>query len=311
MHSWIFIKEYSKDNNSESLLSIRLPHPRTGQAVRYILQDQTLLEIRKVDCGSQRSWFIGNTVQSDGSLFCLTPIDPLFVLVPILDTCRRKTSDSNGLFISLEDILDGEQYPSLPKLSALNNIEKYLEWVCDCQVMNSGKVVFRLNDEKVMNWLKAKISHILSNFDSFNSLKQLIQHMNNDSIDDRLRKEIRLKATIEIVMEYLPPLWRERLMAVYNFDALGRLEDEPREHRTFDLQIFFASIFNFQSQSESPSPSYLSRSTLNSHQTDATLQEFAILKITSLHESPLLDPNYCQRPLNLLARCYLNFRKEY
>ncbi|CAG8465225.1 7756_t:CDS:10 [Paraglomus brasilianum] len=224
MHGWIFIKEYGKENSNESLLSIRLPHPRTGQAVRYILQDQTLLEIRKLDCESQRSWFIGSTVQSDGSLFCLTPIDPLFVLIPILDTCRRKTSDSNGLFIPLEDILDGEQYPSLPKLSVLNNIEKYVGWVCDCQVMNSGKVVFRLNDEKVMAWLKLKISHILSNFDSFNSLKQLIQHMNNDSIDDRLQKEIRLKATIEIVMEYLPLLWRERLMAVYNFDALGRLE---------------------------------------------------------------------------------------
>ncbi|CAJ0834168.1 17694_t:CDS:2, partial [Entrophospora sp. SA101] len=120
---------------------------------RYIIQEGNLLEVQCIGCEDQKSWFIDNNiVQKDGRLFIFTSIDPLFILLPILDNCRRKNIEFQGLFLSPDAIFDHDEFPSVRKLSSINNIYIYMNWICDSQ----GCKAYRLNDMKLISWLKTK-----------------------------------------------------------------------------------------------------------------------------------------------------------
>ncbi|CAG8637152.1 28596_t:CDS:10 [Dentiscutata erythropus] len=207
---------------SGNIISITLPRPRTGLPARYVLQDGNLYEALCVDYEQQKSWFVKDTIEKDGSIVFFTQFDPIFLLIPILDNCRKKNSEFQGLFLSFDDILDNPEYPSLTRLSSINNILLYMDWICDSKELLDNKV-YRLNDEKVMNWLKKKVTNILPKFDNdkYKSFKKINQQLDDEIVDEEHRHEHRLKYTLEIVMEYLPNYWVEQLKKEYNFEELG------------------------------------------------------------------------------------------
>ncbi|KAF0465217.1 ribonuclease H2, subunit B [Gigaspora margarita] len=190
--------------SSGNIISIVLPRPRTGLPARYVLQDGSLYEVLYIDYEQQKSWFVKDTIEKDGSFVFFTQFDPIFLLIPILDNCRKKNSEFQGLFLSLDDILD--------------NPDKEL---------STGKV-YRLNDEKVMNGLKKKVTNILSKFDNdkYKSFKKISQQLDDEIVDVQYRHELRLKYTLEIVMEYLPSYWAEQLKKEYNFEKLGTWDND-------------------------------------------------------------------------------------
>ncbi|KAJ9113235.1 hypothetical protein QFC22_006074 [Naganishia vaughanmartiniae] len=94
---------------------LRLPHPRHNQPSLYLpykpkatgaagletyrpveQRIDGLLEVQKVEPEAKRSWFLEQSVVSDGSLMVMTPIDPLFLLIPLvvslLSTRSRSTT---------------------------------------------------------------------------------------------------------------------------------------------------------------------------------------------------------------------------
>ncbi|CAG8791154.1 33709_t:CDS:10, partial [Racocetra persica] len=211
--------------NGNNIISVILPRPRTGLPARYLLQDGNLYEALYVDYEHQKSWFVKDTIEKDGSFVYFTRFDPLFLLIPILDDCRKKNLEFQGRFLPLDDILDNLEYPSLTRLSSISSISSYMDWVCDSQESLANKV-YRLNDEKVMNWLKKKVTNILSKFnndkyDKYKSFKKIDQQLDDEIVDKQHRHELRLKYALEIVMEYLPNYWAEQLKKEYDFEALG------------------------------------------------------------------------------------------
>ncbi|CAG8559772.1 9730_t:CDS:2, partial [Dentiscutata heterogama] len=102
------------------------------------------------------------------------------------------------------------------------NIQLYMDWICDSKELLDNKV-YRLNDEKVMNWLKKKVTNTLSKFDNdkYKSFKKISQQLDDEIVDEEHRHDLRLKYTLEIVMEYLPNYWAEQLKKEYNFEELG------------------------------------------------------------------------------------------
>lgn len=213
--------------SSGNIISIVLPRPRTGLPARYVLQDGSLYEVLYIDYEQQKSWFVKDTIEKDGSFVFFTQFDPIFLLIPILDNCRKKNSEFQGLFLSLDDILDNPEYPSLTRLSSISNISLYMDWICDSKELSTGKV-YRLNDEKVMNGLKKKVTNILSKFDNdkYKSFKKISQQLDDEIVDVQYRHELRLKYTLEIVMEYLPSYWAEQLKKEYNFEKLGTWDND-------------------------------------------------------------------------------------
>ncbi|KAG0043945.1 hypothetical protein BGZ83_010827 [Gryganskiella cystojenkinii] len=126
---------------SQAPVSMLLPNPSSGLPSRYILQDEKLFEMQMVDSEGLRSWFVGDTIQSDGSLYIITPIDPVFMFIPILDIMRKKTPESEGRFLTVEGIFESDQYTSLRRLLDLARLPSFLELVCEAITQSSLRLV--------------------------------------------------------------------------------------------------------------------------------------------------------------------------
>ncbi|XP_047255511.1 ribonuclease H2 subunit B isoform X2 [Capsicum annuum] len=143
--------EPSKDGNKvEQLLSLR--HPKSGNATCYLCVDGSLQELHWFK-QSYGSWFLGDYVCEDGRLYTATPVDPVFVLLPIFEEARMKKNDDPGKFRQVDEIIYVVGYPGYQHLSSV--AENCMQVVCDVKAVGMTKF-FRLNDEKVLKWLCLK-----------------------------------------------------------------------------------------------------------------------------------------------------------
>jgi len=93
-----------------------LAHPKTGEKSRFMKNNGEILEIQKF-YNEPSSWFVDETIQQDGSLYVATPIDPLFLFVPLLEKGRNKNEKRDGVFSSIEDMItSNDQFTNLYSL---------------------------------------------------------------------------------------------------------------------------------------------------------------------------------------------------
>ena len=77
-----------------------------------------------------------------------TPVDPLFVALPLLERARGALREGSvGLFCDLEQVLQGVQPQSVAQQLTSLLAPQQLAWVCDCKLAG-GQQYYRLNDEK-------------------------------------------------------------------------------------------------------------------------------------------------------------------
>ncbi|GAA0161188.1 endoribonuclease [Lithospermum erythrorhizon] len=135
---------------------LSLRHPKSGNPTCYLLSNGLLQELQWLK-QSYGSWFLGEYVCEDGRLYTATPVDPVFILLPIFDAARLKKQDDLGKFRQLEEILYVDSYPEYRSL--LSIADRSMEVVCD--VKESGSIkFFRLNDAKVLRWLCYKVQRV-------------------------------------------------------------------------------------------------------------------------------------------------------
>ncbi|XP_052170134.1 uncharacterized protein LOC127786643 isoform X2 [Diospyros lotus] len=133
-----------------------LRHPKSGNKTSYLFINGALQEIHWVK-QSYGSWFVGEYVCEDGSLYTATPIDPVFILLPIFEEARMKKGDDLGKFRQLDEIIFINGYPGYQCLFSI--AEKYMQVVCDFKEVGCTKF-FRLNDSKVLSWLSYKVDQL-------------------------------------------------------------------------------------------------------------------------------------------------------
>lgn len=136
------------------LLSLR--HPKSGNANNYLFINEGLHELQWFK-KSHTSWFLGDYVCEDGSLYISTPVDPVFVMLPIFEDARMKKGDDPGKFRQLDEIIYIDGYPGYQHL--LPVVEKSMGVVCEVKDIGSTKF-FRLDDSKVLAWLCAKVDRL-------------------------------------------------------------------------------------------------------------------------------------------------------
>ncbi|KAG7029739.1 Ribonuclease H2 subunit B [Cucurbita argyrosperma subsp. argyrosperma] len=143
-----------KENGTGCLLSLR--HPKSGNTTCFLYVNELLEEIHWFK-QSYSSWFLGDYVTEDGRLYSATPVDPVFIFLPIFEEARMKKGDDPGKFRQLDDIMFINGYPGY--LHLLSVAEKSMQVVCEVKEIGSSKF-FRLDDSKVLAWLYHKVCQL-------------------------------------------------------------------------------------------------------------------------------------------------------
>lgn len=155
--SWVVIAADSavdrkKDEADPSF--VKLKNPRTDSVSLYLLgsDDAQLYEVKafEEDC---HSWFIGQTVQQDGRLLFITPLDPLYLLLPYLINAGKEEK-----FQPLDQLLVDENFPACSRL---------LSCCCSLHHIAEEKEVgslkfYRYSQERTLVWLKKKVDRTVA-----------------------------------------------------------------------------------------------------------------------------------------------------
>ncbi|XP_077473145.1 ribonuclease H2 subunit B [Stigmatopora argus] len=156
--SWVLIAPgsviESKRTDNEPIF-VRLRNPATDVASMYMLGnggggDLQLYEVKAFE-EDFRSWFVGQKVQRDGRLFFVTPMDPLFLILPYL-----MKSGKEAKFQPVDQMVMDEEFPACTRLLSCTRSLASLHHISDEK--EAGDLKFhRYSQEKTMAWLKKKV----------------------------------------------------------------------------------------------------------------------------------------------------------
>ena len=143
----IFIKSETMVSTSSLLDLLRLRTPK-GQIGMFCMINAEILELQKVDPHQFGSWFINQRVSSSKHFFLASKIDPRFLLLPYIQKNGQRYSPIDQLITSETDC---NRIP-------VENIRNWkLEDMCDVNAKFEDLVLYRHNEEKLLNWLKLKV----------------------------------------------------------------------------------------------------------------------------------------------------------
>ncbi|KAF8520441.1 ribonuclease H2, subunit B [Hysterangium stoloniferum] len=224
---------------------MRLPHPRTDAPSLYLSCKKSpgvnevttfILEVQSISPHSKRSWFLKNDrVISDGKLLFMTPVDPVFLLIPIL-RAAQPVDGTLGKFRPIDDIFEEStlklcaqerfsfvKSADLSQFTALDCVHDALKRMCEYQDLTDELTVYRYSRVKLLQYLSSKVAHLAQPvvFETYPSLQR---HLAKDGLLDQereaLRQAGRLRVACEIVSQYLPPDLHQELIASYEYAAL-------------------------------------------------------------------------------------------
>lgn len=234
---------------------LRLPHPRTGLPSLFLpyqlrqaagdgsdARSSTILEVQTVAPPDTRSWFVGEEVVSDGRLLVMTPIDPIFLLIPILGaTVSQEGGQAN--YRPADDIFEeaamklaeashssGSQDPSfivapddIMTFGALDCTVQAMRRICDTKEITAEITVFRYSQERLLEQLTEKVAALATPGITEIS-RSLIRGLARNGLMEDEHEELlilgRTQLACDLLAQYLPPDIRTGLMASYDFAPL-------------------------------------------------------------------------------------------
>ncbi|GKV41629.1 hypothetical protein SLEP1_g49135 [Rubroshorea leprosula] len=134
---------------------------------------------------SYGSWFLGDYVCEDGRLYTATPVDPVFILLPIFEEAIMKKGDDPGKFKALDEILFVSDYTGYQHLMSL--AEKCMHVVCEIKVSTNSNVEQRLSEGE--NMLSGLMQLMKARFPDEN-ITNILQAANQLVAANRLDREV-------------------------------------------------------------------------------------------------------------------------
>ncbi|KAI0344673.1 hypothetical protein BDW22DRAFT_1354793 [Trametopsis cervina] len=254
------LEDSDSAQQQRNLRFLRLPHPRTGVPslfLPYELRDAkqtSILEVQMIAPPNQRSWFLSEgQVLENGNLLMMTPIDPAFLLIPLLQT-TIPLNGGTATFRPLDDVIDlavekmtlSPPYPPDPKdpttrisqkdirtFLSLDCAHSAMKRVCEVKEITSEITVYRYSVEKVISYLKIKVDR-LNNPELFETSRTLVRTLAKDGLMEDGKEQLleagRLKSACDLVCQYAPTTIRSALLAAYDFASfdlyMKSLQDE-------------------------------------------------------------------------------------
>jgi hypothetical protein len=189
-----------------------------------------LLELLKCDdANDATSAFVGNTVHRAGCLYLLVDVDINLILLDLLEKQR-------SAFVPIEQLLRVETFPHYTKFLLCPSLNAGL--LADFYEPASAiRCVLRLNDEKALSYLKSKVRRtakylLTTAIDKMafcgttNSFNNLGNGSQDESYDRVLFKESE-RIAIQLLLDYLPERWRQKLAEAFGWTVQRVMALEP------------------------------------------------------------------------------------
>lgn len=167
---WVFLtpKEFelphaataaASPENATPISSFSLKHPKSKCLCKFMVKEAEpdrweICEILKCS-DSPRSWFIGDTLQTDGALFMCTPVDPLFLALPYFRIAAK-----SGKFTTLDAILDDSDTSNATNcFEVLSKCVPTQQWanISEAKSVGPETRVYRYSSERTLTWLRRKV----------------------------------------------------------------------------------------------------------------------------------------------------------
>ncbi|KAG6829560.1 hypothetical protein H0H87_010892 [Tephrocybe sp. NHM501043] len=196
-----------------------------------------IYEVQAVSPPDSRSWFLGEEVVSDGKLLIVTPIDPAFLLLPILQAAQP-IERSTGTFRQADDIFEeaavkfqnltrADHAPFLQKdiikFGSLECTHNALRHICDVKEISPDIVVYRLSEAKVSDYLRTKVARLTAP-DALEVSKSSIRTLAKDGLMEDGKEALlqvgRMRVACDLIGQYLSPEYRDLLTKSYDFKEL-------------------------------------------------------------------------------------------
>ncbi|KAH9858715.1 ribonuclease H2, subunit B [Lenzites betulinus] len=226
----------------KGLRILRLPHPRTGVPSMFIPhetpQSSIITEIQSVSPPNRRSWFTQEEVVEDGKLLVMTPVDPAFLLIRLLQG-TAPIDGTSGNYRPLDDVLEDAAVKAssssteggvapvssddIVYLSTMRCIHAAMRRICEFKDITPEITVFRYSSERVQECLRGKVAR-LSNQGTSELSRTLNRNLAKEGLLEDGKEELlasaRARIACDLVSQYLPRDVYEKLKSSYDFVAL-------------------------------------------------------------------------------------------
>ncbi|XP_051843329.1 ribonuclease H2 subunit B isoform X1 [Antechinus flavipes] len=204
----------------------RLHNPCTGEAALYLFDTnaQQLFEVKAFH-EEYHSWFIGQTVQHDGRLLLVTPMDPLFMVLYYL----IKAEKEQGKFQPLDQVVIDADFPSCSMLLQCTKLKSFLHHVTDEKEIGNKKF-YKYNKEKTLKWLNKKVDQTVRALKIGNvnvgTRVQSTTFISGDQGSD-VKEEDYIRYAHGLISEYIPKELSEDLAKYLKLPELSTSLPEP------------------------------------------------------------------------------------
>lgn len=165
---------------------VTLPHPRNSKSNDFIINDGKIYEIHLVD-RPHSSFFIGNSVNSDGSALFASRVHPLFMALPEMYQNRKQFQMKKDFFFN-------------SKLKPIEDlIFPYFDEVCSSIPFDDKQNCYALDETKMINWLVGRVQKILPTLREKNPIEDkflveigwgVVRHYLPNDISEMLKKAL-------------------------------------------------------------------------------------------------------------------------
>ncbi|KAK7866351.1 hypothetical protein R5R35_003278 [Gryllus longicercus] len=219
-NTWVFLLKGDALDVPEGTPDIvQLRHPQSGNPAMFLFSpgDGMVQEVLTFS-ENRRSWFIEDTVKSDGKMHLSTPIDPIILILPYL---RKATH-----IMPLDQLLKDDEFPETERLLRVSGL-KQITQIAD-RKGDEELNAFKYNEEKALNWLHRKAERVAE------VLKQKGIHVGSGAVSNTFIKsskqenpdqEAYLKYAHGILSEYLAEDLSQLLL-----QHMGLPEERPESH---------------------------------------------------------------------------------
>ena len=226
----------------DSAKLVTLPHPRNKKPNDFVLSDGKLYEIQLFD-RPHSSFFVNNSVMSDGSALFAHQIHPLFMALPEMFENQKEFQMKKDFFFN-------------SKLKVIQDlIFPYFDLVCSTIPFDNNELCYALNPTKMINWLVGRVEKILPILKQNNDLEDIylveigwgvVRHYLPNNIAEMLKEAISQK-----YKGSFPPKTLESMLAPPPQEVLiddvkkktqpkKKTNKKERPKGTADISSFFA-----------------------------------------------------------------------